>query len=108
MSTSGRDIIKDAEEGNFAGVERCLEEDPQIVDHVDGRNALHWAVINGHADVVRLLLQARVNTDVQNSVSSSRSLYTTTYNHIDTHILSYPKYAVGLHRITLGSQRRAY
>ena len=37
----------------------------------DGETALHWVIYNGHLDIAQLLIQAGVNIDLQDNVSTS-------------------------------------
>ena len=53
----------------------------------DGRTALHWAVMYGHYDCSQLLIQAGVDFNIKDNVST---LYVhTAYHHDHTHDISY-------------------
>ena len=58
-----------------------------IDDTQYGDTALPWAVRNGRYDCAQLLIQAGVDVDIKNNVST---LYVhTVYHHDNTHDISY-------------------
>jgi hypothetical protein len=63
-------FIKLAKEGDLFGVSKMLHENRWLAHVYDfnGQTALHWAVIRGHFDIVRLLVEFKTYVDVNDDV----------------------------------------
>eukprot|EP00438_Fugacium_kawagutii_P034649 Skav228831 [mRNA] locus=scaffold4977:8913:10765:- [translate_table: standard] len=60
-------ILAAAESGSAGAIRHFLQMDPKAVDEISSTRyvALHWAVAEGHAEMVQLLLASRAAVDVK-------------------------------------------
>jgi ankyrin repeat protein len=66
----GGNIHWGARDGNLSMVEALIKDDPDLVLSKDGsygRTPLHWASINGHTDIVALMLTKKADINVKDN-----------------------------------------
>lgn len=62
----GVELIEESAKGNERDVKQCLDYGADVnFKHYDRRTALHLACVEGHIEIVRILLEAGAETDVE-------------------------------------------
>ena len=71
--------------GDFQQVKTFVENNPKSLNHTDddGRTLLHWAVSGNHADIVNLLLEHNIKSNIKDDFGSNELMIACTIGSLN-------------------------